>query len=285
MKKLNLAVIFLLLLMLAGCKEYGEKRIVKLITVNKDDITLYYYDYSLDKPGYSLQTKENTGIQNTLVQLLSENIYDLKLCRYAVCEKDIIEDNIDELVSGLINSKFSTDTVVIQGDTTAAPEKYIQIKNSGYPIYSYYLENGKVNGVAENPDEQNKNIIIQGRLYRVLSPQSSFAMDIIKNNIKKGTYTFKHVADDFSAQLENISVFYSVKNDVAYITVNALLKSYKGMPSNTTDKHTFVSYTQKSLEEDIRTLFDDVYMAEKLKLDWFEKLGDFSSIDIAVEIR
>jgi len=285
MKLSKILVILVLVLSVTGCKEYGEKRIVKLLTISDDKISIYYYDYSADKPSYNVAEKENTGIENTLVQLLSDHEYDLKMCRYVVCDSNIIENNIEELFNGLVNSKFSMDTVIIQGDTDAEPEKYTELKKYSYPIYSYYVENGKINGIAENATDNTKNVIADSKLHTILTQQQSFAFDIIKNNIDNGTYVFEHNGVQLSANLENITVFCTVKNDTAHITVDAMLKSFKGMPSNKTSKQQFMEIAQNSIKNNIIYLLDDRCMTENLKLNWFDNLGSCNAVDIQVNLK
>ena len=41
-------VIVLFIMLFTGCSEYGEKRLVKLVTVDKENISVFYYDYSAE---------------------------------------------------------------------------------------------------------------------------------------------------------------------------------------------------------------------------------------------
>ena len=91
-------------------------------------------------------------------------------------------------------------------------------------------------------DNNIKNVISDSKLHTILTQQQSFAFDIIKNNIDKGTYVFEHNGVQLSANLENITVFCTVKNDTAQIKVDAMLKSFKGAIIS-------VSHDRKYIEE------------------------------------
>ena len=88
-----------------------------------------------------------------------------------------------------------------------------------------------------------------------------------------------------SANLENITVFCTVKNDTAQITVDAMLKNFKGMPSNKTSKQQFMEIARSSIKNNIISLLDDRYMTEKLKLNWFDNLGSCKAVDIQVNLK
>ena len=160
MKKYSVLIICLICLALSGCREYGEKRIVKLITIDANNISLHYYDHSAAKPAYLVEKGENKGIENTLTELLSQNEYDLKLCKYAVCDSNTVLYKAGELYDALIKTKFSPDIIIIQGDTTTESEKVVNISGKNYPIYNYYAENGRITGIIENLEDTQKNIII-----------------------------------------------------------------------------------------------------------------------------
>ena len=49
MKAVKLIFLCVCLTVLSGCGDYGEKRIVKLITISDEEIVAYCYDFEQDK--------------------------------------------------------------------------------------------------------------------------------------------------------------------------------------------------------------------------------------------
>ncbi len=285
MKKIRLLLVLMLCIIFSGCREYGEKRIVKLITVDKDNISLYYYDYSQEKPTYLIEEKKNSGIENTIVDLLSENEYDLKLCKYAVCDADIISEEADLVYKALIETKFSPDICILEGDTKSDGEKYIEQKDKYYPIYSYKVSNDKITGVVEKADENIKNVIIDSRFYKTLESEESFVFDVLNNNVKKGIYTFEYKDDKMSAVMENISTYYCADNNILDISIYANLKSYKGMASGKEKKRIFADILQENLKRNAENILKDKQIAEGFDLLWYRKVENFDEIKINVKIK
>lgn len=285
MKRLNIVLLLSVLTLFTGCREYGEKRIVKLVTIDKENVSLYYYDYSSDKPAYLTETAKNNGVEDTLTQLLSENDYDLKLCQFAVCEASIVNENMENLFFALTNSKFSPHISVIIGDTTEESAKYIDYDDSSYTLFTYMVNENNITGIVENPDENTKNVIIDNKLYRQLSSQQSFVLDILGKKLKEGIYAFKYNDKNFSAQLENITVFYSVKDKIMTVNISAILKSYKGMASNEKAKKEFLAILSNQFKKDAADLFSDVKLAQKFNLLWYKNIADFDKVDVKILIN
>lgn len=268
-----------------GCKEYGEKRIVKLITIDKEQITLYYYDYTSDTPSYLKESIVNTGIENSITELLYTAEYDLKLCEYAVCDSYIIQNSVPELFYGLINSKFSPNIKIIEGDLSDNNEKYINLKNIYFPVYSYYINDNKINAVIDNAESKEKNIIINNSYYKKISEEESFLLDILLADIKEGFYNFKSGEKNYSAELENIDVICSNKNNMAYVNINAVLKSYKGLSSGKEEKSLMTDIIKNSIENNMYNILADQVMTDNLNLSWFKKLYNTEAIKVTVNIK
>ena len=271
-------------IILTGCNDYGEKRIVKFITVDKNNIALYYYDYRSQTPDYCSEIKENKGIENTLTELLSTADYDLKLCKYAVCDRDIIENNITELFYGLTNSKFSPDIIITVTDKIEDYNKYTNINLDNYPLYNCYIDDMGINTIVED-FQKNKMVILNGKFYKKLCNEESFAFDVINNKINKGIYTFDYYGKTISVQLENIRKQYSVQDNVLRLKIQAALKNYKGIPSGKEDKKDLVEIVENSLCYNIENTLNDNLMSEKLKLIWYINICEFDNINISVDIK
>lgn len=284
MKKIKTAIVLLLLLFLCGCKEYGEKRIVKLVIIDNENVSLYCYDYSSDKIDYVIEKSPNTGIENTLSQMLSENEYNLKLCKYVVCSDEIIKNFLPEVVDSIINLKFSTDVSIINGNTTENSINYIELNDSRYPVYSYDIAENGINGIVENIDEKTKYIISEDEYIKTLPSNQSVAADIITNMINEGIYVFEFSGKTFSAYLENISTFYTADSDTLNLNITAVLKSYKGLPSNKTDKEYMIKLIKDNLNKDIYNLYADEKVVKTLKLDWVDKIYSTDSIQINISV-
>ena len=224
MKKYKLMIVLISLLIFTGCNEYGEKRIVKLVTINEENITLYYYDYSKEKPSYLTESMVNIGIENTLTELLSTAEYDTKLCEYAVCSEDIIENNMTELFKGLMNSKFSPGIVIVEGDVTGNDENYIELEKKNYPLYTAYVTNEDITLIVENAESNNKKIIIDGVVYKTLYEQESFLLDLLQGKIKRGTYNFETAGKKYAVRLENIKLRHSFNGNTLNLKIDAVLK-------------------------------------------------------------
>jgi len=285
MIKIKILILFMVCVFFSGCEEYGEKRIVKLITVDGDNISLYYYDYSQDKPTYLKEEKKNNGIKNTLVELLSENEYDLKLCKYAVCDTEVVMEETDIVYKTLIDAKFSPDICILEGDTKTDGEKYIEQKNKNYPVYSYKVSDAGITGVVEKADENIKNIIINSRNYKTLGREESFVFDLLGNNVKNGTYVFEHKENIMSAVLERISTFCYEDNNILNITLSAELKSYKGMAAGKDNKEDFIGILQNNLHNKAEEILQDKYIKDSFSLLWYKKAENFDAIKINIEIH
>lgn len=285
MRFFKIISLMLFAVILNGCTEYGEKRIVKLITIDKDNIAVYYYDYSQEKTAYLKEERENNGIENTIVQLLSENQYDLKLCKYAVCDKETVTDGISSVYKGLMHSKFSPDIVIIAGDTSADYEKYIEMEDKNYPVYTCFSKDNLITGVVETADSTDKNIIIDSVLYKTLEREQSFVFDILNNNVNKGIYSFLKDGNNLSANLEQLSAYYYVKDGVLNICISAELKSYKGMPSDEKNKQLFIKLLEDSIKLNAKELIEDKKLAENLNLLWYRNIEDFNTVNIEADIR
>lgn len=277
-------VILLSVLILCGCSSYGEKRIVKLITIDRDSVKLHYYDYSKDDPSFLVEEKHNSGVENTLVELLSEAEYDLKLCQYAVCSSDMVKNSTAEIYSALINTKFSPDITIIVGDTADKAETYTKMKTGDYPLYTYKEDYKGITGVVENYDKKEKEIIISSRYYKTLDDRSSFVFDVLSGNIKNGVYAFERNGENISVTLENIMVFHSAEKDMLKINITARLKSYKGLPADEINKSKAALYAQADIAATARALTDDAYLAENLNLLWYGKTANFDGVKINVKI-
>ena len=285
MKKYKIAIVLIMLLMFTGCNEYGEKRIVKLLTINEENITLYYYDYSKDKPVYLTETMVNTGIENTLTDLLSIAEYDLKLCEYAVCSEDVIENNMTELFEGLINSKFSPCIVVVEGKITGDDEKYIDIEKKNYPLYTAHMTEAGVTSIVENADNYEKKIITDGVLYKTLYQQESFVLDVLGGKIKQGTYIFESAGKKYAVKLENIKLNYSFDGNNLNLKIDAVLKSYKGLSSNKEDKKLISEMAERSIKKNADNIFNDALLTDKFKLLWYKAINDVNQINVSVNIK
>ena len=284
-KKYKLIFIILLCFLFTGCEEYGEKRIVKLITIDQEQITLYYYDYMSDNTSYLKESIVNTGIENSITELLFTAEYDLKLCEYVVCDNYTIRNNVPELFYCLMNSKFSPNIKIIEGDLSDNNEKYINLKNINFPVYSYCINDNKMNAVIDNADSKEKNIIINNAYYKKIPAEESFLLDILLADIKEGFYNFKSDGKKYSAELENINVICSNKNNMAYVNINAVLKSYKGLSSGKEEKSLMTNIIKNSIENNLDNLLSDHVMTDNLNLLWFKKLYNAESVKITVNIK
>lgn len=284
MKKLSIVIVFLAAICMTGCKEYGEKRIVTLLLADKEKIAVYYYDFSAEKPTYLKEEKVNNGIKNTLIELLAENDYDLKLCKYAVVSEDVIKNDINELFFALTDARFAPDIVILQGDTEADAEKYMELEKDNYPIYDYNFDNGLIDAAVEMADSDEKNIIIDNNLYKKINDRQSFVLDMLCNKVKGGEYIFQQGNKNLSANLDRINTYYSVKNGVLKISITAVVKSYKGLPSDKKYKQQLSDLLKTDIKSNAESLLKDSLIAENLNLLWFRQVKEFSKIKVETNI-
>ena len=285
MYKIKIIITIVMVLVLCGCSEYGEKRIVKLITVDKENVVIYYYDFSTEQISYKKHEQKNENLEKTLTNMLSENKYDLKLCRYAVAEKEIIENNIIDLFYALTNNRFSPDIVIIEGDTKNA-EKYIDDVKYKYPLYNYQIKhNDKICAVIENAETETRNIIIDNDLYKTINREQSFVLDLLNGVLAEGQYIFEKDNKVLLAQIENANVFYFMKDNILNIKINANLKTYKGLPASDNDKKQFITYLKENLKTNAVLLLNDKYIADNLNLLWYKQLNNFNDLNIEVNIK
>jgi len=283
LKIIRLCLVFLVLLLLTGCKEYGEKRIVTLFMADSEKVSLYYYDFSAEKPTYLKEEKDNNGLKNTLTEMLAENDYDLKLCKYAVVSEDII-NNINELYFALTDTRFAPDIVVLKGDTNKTAEEYIELKKDRYPLYNYRYRDESTSCIVENAEDEEKNIIINNMLYKTLNRQQGFCIDILADNSNTGVYYFVKDEKNYSAELSGINTFHSVRDNILYININAVLKSYKGMPSDKNCKKQMEKMLAEDIRYNIKSLLSDKTITEKFDILWYKNVENFEKININVNI-
>ncbi len=284
MNKIKILFIIVMIIMLSGCKNYGEKRIVKLLTINQSKISIYYYDYSKDEVGYLKEEREYTDIGNSLTDILSEKDYELKLCQYAVVEDEVIHNKLNELFFSLTNSKFSSDIAIIETENFEDIEKYIDLKQRNYPIYTYWINENTVSGVIENPDTMEKDIIIANNVYKTLTPQQSFIFDAINKKVKKGIYFFEEDEKKYSINLDNIDIYYYVKDEVIYMNFSCNIKNYKGAPSGQKNKSELINLAKKNLQEVITSIISDDIIRDKFNLLWYRQVEYFDSVSININI-
>lgn len=284
MKKLSVFIVLFAAVLMTGCKEFGEKRIVTLLLADREKISVYYYDFSAENPTYLKEEKENNGIKNTLTELLSENDYDLKLCKYAVVSEDIIKNNINELFFALTDTRFAPDIVILQGDTQADAEKYMELKKDNYPIYNYNFDNGLIDAIVETADGGEKNVIVDNSLYKKLDEQQAFVLDMLCNKVKNGEYIFEYENENLSANLDMINTYYSVSNNVLKISINAVIKNYKGLPADKKYKQQISELLKSDIKSNAEILMKDSFIAENLNLLWFKDVKEFNKIKIEVNV-
>lgn len=285
LKKFKIVLLLSMIFLLTGCREYGEKRIVKLITIDEEKISLYYYDYSEEEPSYIVKEKENNGIENTVTELLSEADYDLKLCKYAVCNEYIVENEAEKVFFALTNAKFSPDIAVLEGDTGAGAEKYITMENTGYPVYNFQIKDDKITGIIENADNGKKNIIMESEFYKELDEKHSILADILSGSIKRCIYVFENENKMLSANLENISLHGYVENECLNINITAWLKSYKGMSADKEEKKKIAELLRNDMKNNIQEILEDKQIVKVLNVLWYEKLYSFDEIKTEVDIN
>ena len=284
MKIIKIFILCLICISLNGCRQYGEKRIVKLITVDSDNVSLHYYDYSGDKPSLVAETSENKGTEYTITELLSRNVYDLKLCKYAVCDMDTMVKESEKLYSALVKNKFSPDIVILQGNTKENAEKIIKMKNKNYPLYNYYSDKNGITGIIENLSDTKKNIIIDSGYYKTLDEQQSMIFDALNNNIRKGNFTFVSNEKLLAAEVEGINTFYSVYDNVLNINISAVLKSFKGLSAGEDNKDRMRKLLQETWKKEAELLLEDDRITNEFNMLWYKKTEDFDSINIYVNI-
>ena len=284
MKKIKAVIIAVICLIFTGCGECGEKRIVNFITVDREKISVYYSDFSDKKPAYIKVEKENKGIKNTLTDILSEDDYDLKLCRFAVVNSDIADNSMNELFFALTDNRFAPDIIILEGDTNLKADEYQKINKSLYPVYNYNIKNGSLSGIVEQLEGKEKKIIINDKLYKKLNEQQGFVFDVLNNSIKNEMYVIENNGEIYSAELENINRCYSVTKDTLCINITATIKSYKGAPSNVTDKERIEKLVEADIKKNAGELLRDKTITENFNLLLNEKTDDFKKIEIDVNI-
>ena len=285
MRKIKLILLLSVLLFAAGCSEYGEKRIVKLITADREKVAVYYYDYTKEEVSYKKEEKDNNGIKDTLTDILSENNYDLKLCKFAVTDEYTVENEIDTLFFALTNSKFSPDIAIIQGDTKEDPLEYIGLDKNTYPIYSYRTDGTSISGVVEKAASREKNIIINNDLYTVMDENASFILDVMNGSAKRGVYNFRYKENNTSIYLERISVFYSVNSDILHIDISADLKNYKGAAAGEEEKKNVILSAQNHMEKEAEKILQDDNLCDIFGLLWYRNVENFEKIKVNVRLK
>ena len=103
--------------------------------------------------------------------------------------------------------------------------------------------------------------------------------------IKEGTYNFQSDGKKYSAELENINVVCSNKNNTTHININAVLKSYKGLSSEKKEKLLMTDIIKNSFEENLGNILSDQIMTKNLNLLWYKKLYNNESVKIIVNIK
>ena len=268
----------------SGCKEYGEKRIVNFIVADDKKIAVYYYDFSSEEETSIKEEYLNMGIENTLVDMLSDHEYNLKLCRYIVVDEEYLQNNIREIYFALTDCRFAPDIVILAGDTNLEFAEYLNTDKRYYPIYNYKFYNDDICGVVERLNGNGKILIYNDRVIQKIDDKTSLIFDILNNIAKTVVYTFEYQDSLISAKLDNIKTFQYTDRDTLNISVTAIMKNYKGMAADIERRE----YLKQLLEEDIhkqaQTLLQDTFLAEKFGLVWCGKTSDYKNVNINVNI-
>ena len=283
MKKFNL-LILLLCMMLSGCKEYGEKRIVSTVVADTDKVKVYYYDFSQEKPSYIKEEGKNNGLKNTLADIFAQNDYSLKLCKYAVVSEEILDDGLNKIFFALTDGRFAPDIVVLQGDTDLDAEEYAKIDKDSYPIYNYNFENNSIDGIVENISSAEKNIIIDNKVYKKLNLQQSFVFDIISNVKDCGKYLIYDQNELIVAELYKSNTFYCAEGSILNVNIKAVLKNYRGMPSGEKYRESVCDLLENDIKKQAEELLKDKLLTDSFDLLWYRNTGGFNAININVNI-
>lgn len=289
MKKINLIFLLILLLSLTGCKEYGEKRIVKMLTITQQEISVIYYNYSTHEVQYDKVSKENAGIQNTIVDILKNDRYDLKLCQYCIVDEAIAKEQLTEVFSALNNSKFSPDINLVCTDNFINIEKYLQqtlIKN---PIYNFDYRSNTINATLPLKKSENSKIIISdGKKNKIINETQYTILDILTNQSNSYRYNFYEKNQALSADLENATTSYGVKNNTLCIDIFARLVAYRGMSSGDKIKNDFLQILKKSIDSQVRGIYKQEILTDQYNLFWYNQVKPFSKekeIKITINIK
>ena len=97
-------------------------------------------------------------------------------------------------------------------------------------------------------------------------------------------YVIENNGEIYSAELENINRCYSVTKDTLCINITATMKSYKGAPSNVTDKERIEKLVEADIKKNAGELLRDKTITENFNLLLNEKTDDFKKIEIDVNI-
>lgn len=270
--------------MLTGCHEYGEKRIVSTVVADKDVVAVYYYDFTQESTAYLKEVRQNNGIKTALTEILSQNDYNLKMCRYAVVSEEIVNNGINEVFFALTDNRFAPDTVIIEGNTKLAAEDYENINKPFYPVYNYSFKNSGVNAVIEKISSGEKIIVIDNKVYRELDSSQSIVFDILCNVTGDCIYMINDNNTVIMAELNKANAFrYAEKNNLT-INISAVLKSYKGMPSDNRTKESVCRMLEKDISYQVKSLLTDKTLADNFGILWYENTDDFEDISVNVNI-
>jgi len=97
-------------------------------------------------------------------------------------------------------------------------------------------------------------------------------------------YYFLYGGENYSAQLNTISTFNSVKDNTLYINISAVLKSYKGMPSGKKYKRKMEKILAEDIAHNVKEVLSDKVITERFDILWYKNVEDFGKININVNI-
>lgn len=282
MKKFRVIYILLLLIQmlifLTGCKEYGEKRIVKMLSITEDEISMLVYNYAGEKVQYDTISKKNDGIQNTIIDILKKEKFDLKLCQYCFIDEATADNKAKEVFLALNSAKFSPDINLVATNDFEDMERHLGedlIKN---PIYNFTYDKGEINGTIPLENATKSEIIIKNSKKQIVINETQLVLlNILTNKTSKHRYNFFYGGQSYSADLENATTSYGAQNNTLDVEIFTRLVSYKGMSVGQKEKREFETIMRQSMEEEAEKIFKNTDLTEEYNLFWYNNVKSIAT--------
>ncbi|MEG0019797.1 MAG: hypothetical protein RR728_04545, partial [Oscillospiraceae bacterium] len=258
------------------------------LTVSEKEISVMCYSYGADKVQYDKLAQKNEGLQNSVVELLKDGSFDLKLCQYCIVDSYVAKYQIQELFSALNNAKFSPDINVVAADNFEAIEEYLDGNEVKNPIYNWQLNSKGISAKMPIIGKENAEIVmLNSCFYTTIKENQAYFIRTITNMPSKGSYNFNYGDKIFSAVLEDANTYYSVKNNVLTVKLMAKLATYRGMTSGKNNREEFIQLAQQTIKREIEAIYEDDGLVEQYNLFWYKKVKEFDTekgIDVDVTI-
>lgn len=289
MKKLKIAILFMLLILLCGCEQRNNNYVKNIyISKNEENFLLYvnYYNFNSSQENYIESSYEGPDIYKLAIQAMKDNNYNFRLCENCYISY-LAEDSLNDIFHMFISLDIPPSVNIIALEDTPNEEFKAKSELLDNPLYSFSTIENKINGKLPIADPKGncvgEFIIKNGNVVKNLSIKQRQILAVLENNIDNFDYIFRD--GQLFASLMDVSTYCHMENDVLNFNITFVLKNIKGISDSVKSKEYFISLLKQDLENSIYEVFYDIVIKNSCSLDWYAKQSGNLYNDINVNIN